>query len=371
MKQWKKRLVVFLCTILVAPTVLQALPIRPMAQVEAGNAGLVSYLNSEYDRTTGKSKYYPLTVEVGEKVDLGYFFEYYNSSNGDYKAGLLSSLKKGVSYTSNKSSVATVGKTTGTITPKKTGTATITIKYAGKKVKVPVKVVKKGALKLSSYAKYEKNAKGLAGINPKKINSKNEYAVLKKINAYEKSYDGWWEGKSTLNERGMRAEKEVQTYGDDVIESYTTKNVVVAPSMVKACNKSYAIYEYFSAKNPIGTIPSKQFKVKSVSVPKAGAKTFTIKLKKKVTASQICTLKVMNSSLNNGKNDGKAYFYISLLDEASGKYMDATATAKKGSDKITVTVKKSTDPYMSKKTKFTKGKYSIQTDWLTKKFTVK
>ena len=71
------------------------------------------------------------TVEVGKKVTLKAVKKYSQS-------------KKAVTWTSSKTSVATVGKTTGVVTGKKAGTATITMKFlSGATAKVKVKVQKK------------------------------------------------------------------------------------------------------------------------------------------------------------------------------------------------------------------------------------
>ena len=372
MKQWKKRLVVFLCTILVAPTVLQALPIRPMTQVQAaGNAGLFSYFAMERDYKTKSSKVMTVTVEVGEKIELGYFFDYYNNNT----CGRLADLKKGVAYSSSKGSVVAVNKKTGLMTPKKVGKATIKVKYAGDTQSIPVKVVKKGGLKLSSYSKYEKVAKDILSINPKKVNASNQYTILKKVATFEKLYDEAHIGKDPMNQMGMKTVKSgAYTYANGKrYDSYSATNTILAPSMAKAYVHLGKVCQYFIDNNPVSTNPSKMFKVKSVSVPKANAKTFTITLKKNVTDTQICALKEFDLYDNNTKKDGKATFRISILDVKSNKLMTAYATAKKGSNKITVTLRKNTntDPYHSTKTKFTKGKYQIQATWLNKKFTVK
>ena len=374
MKQWKKRLIVLLCTILVAPTVLQALPVRPMTQVQAaGNAGMYSCFATECDYKTNSSKVMTVTVEVGEKIELGYFFDYENNKNDNYTCGKLADLKKGVAYSSSKGSVVAVNKKTGLMTPKKVGKATIKVKYAGDTQSIPVKVVKKGGLKLSSYSKYEKVAKDILSINPKKVNASNQYTVLKKVDTYKKLYDEAYIGKDPMNEMGMKTVKS-GTYTDangKEHDNYIATNTILAPSMAKAYVHLRKVCQYFIDNNPVSTNPSKMFKTKSVSVPKANAKTFTITLKKKVTDTQICALKAYDPRANNSKKDGKATFRISIVDVKSNKFMTAYATAKKGSNKITVTLKKNTDPYYSTKTKFTKGKYQIRETWLNKKFTVK
>ena len=357
MNLWKKRLLVFLCVILVVPSLLQVLPTSTISQVEAGATMWGTYALQRDFRT---NKVLPVTVEVGEKVNLSYFFMCAGSNS---KAWSLAEEKKGVRYSSSKPSVVSVNKE-GLINPMKTGSAPISITFIGKTESVPIKVVKKGKLKLSSFKKQEKSAKEFLKVCDKKITSKNQYEILKKYLTFRDCCGAGYELRNKIDENGLKVEKSKNPNGP----SYVTKNVILAPNVAKAKVKSMKVLDYFKKRSPVGTNTSKWFKVKKVNVPNPGATTFTIALKNKVTASQLYSLQAQFGRCDG--RDNMAEFWVWLVDD-EGKVMDCYGKVKKGSDKIECRLTNGGGMYASSKKSFSPGTYKLKDSWLNRKFTVK
>lgn len=121
----KQRICVFLCLLLVLPGILAALP---KARLTVQAAGTVSV---NWSNNMGAFSGTAVEFRMGKNTTGFYMGDYLNgyvSSENGYKISVLS-LNSGVTYKSNNTSVVTINKSTGLVTPKKNGTAKVTITF--------------------------------------------------------------------------------------------------------------------------------------------------------------------------------------------------------------------------------------------------
>lgn len=265
---------------------------------------------------------YAFEVENGKEVlinNLVYF-----DKAGSYDQIYMSQVA-GESYKSSKPEVASISKD-GKLKTKKTGTADITVTYKGASLTARVEVVKKGAHKATG-AKYRKMlslTKKLSGY--KKVTVANQYEISRLLTQVYDISD------NVVSIDGFKKEK--NSFGN-----YETSYKLVMPELLKYdINASKEkIDDYVSKNNPVGTNPSKYFKIKSVSVKK-NSKNFTIRLKSKVNAAQIFAIKERyhNDSIISGGKTAK--FRIFLKDVKTGYYYRGWATATEKSDQIKVSM---------------------------------
>lgn len=331
MKKMKKRLALLLCMMLAIPAALGCLPMTSLRAEAAGG----SFSMTPYD---GK-----IEIEAGKKVPLAKLTVYREG----YSGRMLETVKD-ATYKSDNTAVAAVDSK-GKVSAKKAGTAKITITYQDATTTYTIQVVKKGAHKSAKYTKILDLAKKLDSYKNKKITASNRYLISQLNGQYENACDDVVDG------NGFEMKRKNGTL------NYTGK--LVLPELmdlnagVNATDEK--LHDYASKNNPVGTIPGKCFKIKSVSAKK-NSKTFTIQLTSKVNATQIFAIKEYTNWLNNYgskkgdtviENDKTACFPIYLIDQKTGYQYRGLATAKEKSSQITVTMN-----YCKLKAK---GKYQI------------
>ncbi len=348
----KKRIAVFLCLLLVLPTLLQSLPGLTLEANAASSNRLNTSLSwSVYTRIGEENSSYmgtqELILEVGQEIDFSSYFYWYNSSN--YSSKNLSQVS-GETYSSSSKSVASITKA-GVLTAKKQGSTTITVKYKNQGIKVNIKVTAK---------KYTQN---------KKIASLNS--------AIEKTWKKY--GKKTITAKNVTALynemvkiKKTALECNKILNSTSSYPTILSSTVYIQEDYSYHVlinYGYYnqlsqklygftsSKKNSvIATISTKNLTAKSVKV---SGKNLTVNLNKKLTTAHLVTVAAygtadsqitsksgltINYSIYKGKN-----LKVTTFETKGKEVMTGTVTLKPGSKTIAVKMKK----------KLAKGNYYV------------
>lgn len=325
MSDFKRRIAIFLCMVMTLTTVFC---MTPQQEVQAASNQMKFNwrigTSWNYDQSTGKSTEIKCQAAVVTGQENLYIGDYVSASQtGKTYAyyGYLST-QSGVTYASSNSNVIAVDQY-GKLTVKKAGTATITLKFKGKSTKIKLKAVDgevpSGYSSPSSAA--ISDAKKLIKTYGTGITAKNRYELVNQAAKINKKSSGtFYMGISTVTLNGVQyIESPICAHGSAIMS---------------------AVSEYsYSVANPLSTRSSKMFKINSVT---GKGTTATITLKSKVTADQLfglaCTTrKDYKSTIKKGNT---CQFKIKLKE--NGKTLSATATAKVGSNKITIKTKKLT-----------------------------
>ena len=321
MSDWKRRIAVFLCMVMTLTTVFC---MTPQQEVQAASNQMKFTwsigTNWNYNQSTGKysESKCPAAVVIGQE-DL-YIGDYvYAVQTGKaYKYYGYLSTQSGVTYASSNRNVIAVDQY-GKLTVKKAGTATITLKFKGKSTKIKLTAVD-GEVPATGYenAAATSAAQKLEKLYGTGITAKNRYELVNQIAKINRQT--YFMGTSKINKDGMQ---------------YISNPICAHAAAIKSAVNEYT----YSVANPLSTRSSKMFKINSISGQGTKA---TITLKSKVTADQLfglaCnTRKDYKSTIKKGN---ACQFKIKL--KGNGKTLSATATAKVGSNKITIKTKKLT-----------------------------
>lgn len=321
MKKMKRRLALLLCMMLAVPAALGCLPAASL------HAEAAEVITLRMNPSGGG-----IEAEAGKTIPLSKLTYYVNEK---YVTVYLSAVK-GVEYESSDTAVATVDKQ-GKVKTKKAGTAKITITYRGATAVYTIKVVKKGAhnAKSAKYTRILKLAKEIDRYKNKKITASNRYKVSQLHSLFYEASD------KVVDHRGFADDKYYPNY---------TYVPMILPELLdlEVGMASTRVYEYAKKNNPVGTVSGKCFKVRSVSA-KANSNTFTIRLTKKVNATQIFAIKeYYNWEYNTWtqthkgesflENDKTARFPIYLIDQKTGYRYRGWAVATEKSAQLTVTM---------------------------------
>ena len=320
MSDWKRRVAVFLCMVMTLTTVFC---MAPQQEVQAASSKIKFYwaigTASSYDPGTGTYKEEKCQVGVGVGQKYLYIGDYLSAEqqgkNYCYYSDL--STQKGVTYASSNRNVIAVDKY-GKLTVKKAGTATITVKFKGKSTKIKLTATD-GELPSWNNIYYNNNtsdAEKLVKYYGTGLTAKNRYQVVNQMAKLRNCFLGI----STMTQDGI--------------------NYIVNPVCTHANVIRNAVNVYcYNTANPLSTSSSQMFKINSVSG--RGTKV-TITLKSKVTADQIFGLAFATRETEylTIKKKNTCQFKIRL--RQNGKLTAATATAKVGSNKITIKTKKLT-----------------------------
>lgn len=334
-KNMKIRMAVFLCVIMVLPSILSILPMTA-TEVSAADDVLL-YWNYDIIQSGGKS----IQVEKGQKFNIG-DYAYISDGNTYGCASLFSKAR----YSSSKKSVATVDSK-GNFKAKKTGTTTITIKYKGKKISYKFRIVKAGTFGTSKAIKNLRQASEKLSKNmPKTITTSNGYKYLKMSNEFSKNVAG---SDSDVKSSGFLTQK--TTSG--TMSFYTVSNKLAVPQAGRAEYLKYMLYQYGNKNCITSTRGSKTMKIESVS---ATTKQITIKGKEKVGAAGILAANIMYPSYNTKISQKTAAIYMYVYDETDKKYYTGIGTITKGSNIVRVKLREYTYSdgeytYVSKKLK--------------------
>ncbi|MBQ8528035.1 MAG: hypothetical protein IJ429_06130 [Lachnospiraceae bacterium] len=311
----KIRLAVFLCIMMVFPSIVSVLPMTAQEVSAASNVSV--YWTYQFTLTAMET----IQIEKGEKFNIGDYAYYYDGT----VSKTVSQVSK-ASYSSSKKSVLSVDSK-GNVKAKKTGKATITIKCKGIKIKKTFQVVKAGTFKDTKVVtNVRKKAEKLKKNMPSKITVSNGYKYLKMENEFS---DYVAKNSTKINQAGFLCEK--QSFGN--YTSYPITNKLAVPQAGRFLALNQLLYSYADKNSPTSTRSSKQLKISSVS---ATTKSITIKTKQKITDAHILAENINSSFLNTtpSKKSAKAYVYI--YDKKADQWYTGTATLKKGSKTITV-----------------------------------
>lgn len=342
MKNFKKRLAVFLSILFVLPTILSVLP-QTATEVQAATTCRM------YARTgTSNGNSTTLYVMVGQKFCVGDYVSASIVSGTKYEYYSTVSSTSSTRYKSSNTSVASVDSKKGTVTPKKTGKTTISVSLKGAKHNIVLYVEKKGKYQMNSVdKKIDAAAKKVAADATKSINSKNAYSIYKNMVTYR-----------NLQEKSTGA----QIFYAGVMAVYdnnTLKYVIMSPSMAKIAKVEDKLYKYGEKNSALSTRSANLVKIQSVS---ATPTKITFKLKKKVNHAQILGTMCEGFNAAVGKKIDSKTAYASFGFTVADKYIRATVTMKEGSDTITISdfkytkYKESDKQYHTYKYSFTKGK---------------
>lgn len=274
-----------------------------------------------------------MKVEAGSRFYIGDLVSaYVKYTNGEEWSRYLTGLD--ATYKSSKTSVCAVEKKTGYVTPKKAGSAKITIKYKKLSMPITVKVVKKGSFKhnktvAKKEAKLKKYSKGFDGTfdmdNAKKMvqAAKNGRKVVEPF--YYKDYNATRFGVET----GFGAKKDSDGY-------YTTTNELIYPW----CAHFRAMDSIITGDFYIKYDPFRRHSVDPVTITSAtavaGSTDVELTLSRKITDLEYYILSYTGDYRENGKP--MAMFYT-ISDSDKGYFMTTVGAIKKDSDKITATLK--------------------------------
>ncbi len=320
MKNYAKiRLAVFLCILLVMPSVLSVLP---MTAQEVSAADTSVYWNYSFH----SSNDVVLKIERGEKFYIG---DYAYVWDGDDNYGCASQYNK-VKYSSNKKSVLSVSSK-GLVTAKKVGKATITIKYKGKKITKKFQVVKAGTFKDTSAVKgLRTRTTKISKSIPSKIGLSNGYKYLNTVKEYSDYVNN-----HSMEISAAGITKTATTYPGSNYTYYSSSNQLVVPQAGRYYLLEQKLYGYASKNSPTSTTCSKRLKISSVS---ASTKAITVKTKQSVTGNHILAANILSRNLNETLSKQSAKIYISVYDVTANKSYTGVATLKKGSKTVSVKI---------------------------------
>lgn len=324
MGYFKKRIAILLSLLLAIPTILGALPTNTLTAKAASQGSMepVYYQIAKYEYgANGYTRSFSLALEAGQKVDLSSMFYY---SNGSRYVRL--DTVTGDTYKSKKTSVATISSK-GILQAKAKGTTNITIKYKGITETCEVTVVKKNDFGLSAErSALSKAVKALDKAYGGKITSKNRYKVLQAYKDYSKKIQTY----QAIDSSGFaKAKSEYGYYSGST-------NKLAVPEMLGLGNEvNQALATEAREKNPVGTVQSAMFKIKSVTA-KAKSRSFTINIKKKVNDDALFALQYTYSEDDYIEKDDRAVFPITVEDTKTGYKYSGHGIAQKNSTKLTI-----------------------------------
>lgn len=311
----KIRLAVFLCIMMVLPSILSVLP---MATQEVSAA---QELNVGWFYDISRHENTPIQIEKGAKFYVG---DYAYISDGDLYG--TATLYAKATYSSSKKGVASVNSK-GLLTAKKAGITTIKIKYKGKTISANFMVVNKGSLSDSAAAKGLQQAiDKVKNSMPSEITKSNALKYTKIENTYISAAGKY---ASDITSSGFLME-EIK----DGNYSYTSASCKLAvPDAGRYYYLDYLLYRYSDKNSPTSTRSSKAMKIASVS---ANSNQITVKVKKAVTVDQILAANIQNSSYNKNPNKKSAVAYVMIYDQTAQENYTGLATITKGSKVVKI-----------------------------------
>lgn len=333
----KIRLAVFLCIMMVLPSIVSVLPMT------AQDVSAAQYLYLGWCWDIEEYKKSSVEIEQGATFNVG---DYAYITDG--KLGGTASLFAKAKYTSGKKSVATVSSK-GILTAKNIGMTTIKIKYKGKTISAKFKVVEKDSLSSGDAAKSLQEAVNtMTAAIPSKITKANALKSVKAKNNYSSEAQNY---SKEISSTGFLYE-EVK---DGNFTSWKRTNKLAVPTAGRYLYFDNLLYQYATKNSPTSTNSSKALKISSAS---ANTKQITIKLKKPVTVNHILATNIEWTQYNKTPNKQSAVAYISVYDKKTYETYVGLATLKKGSKVLNITLTKSEwvdGVYTTKNVKLKKG----------------
>lgn len=316
-KYAKARLAVFLCILLVMPSVLSVLP---MTAQEVSAADTVVYWNYSFNYSNDTV----FKIERGEKFYIG---DYAYIWDGNNSYGCASQYNK-VKYSSNKKSVLSVNSK-GLVTAKKTGKATITIKYKGKKITKKFQVVKAGTFKNTSAVKgLRTRATKISQNMPSRIGLSNGYKYLNTCIEYS---DYASKHSTEIGTTGILMKK--SSFSDASYVYYSSSDKLAVPQAGRYFLLEQKLNAYATKNSPTSTTGSKRLTIASVS---ANKNAITVKAKQNVTAAHILAANITARGLNDTISKQAAKTYVTIYDVTDTKIYTGVASLTKGSKTVTI-----------------------------------
>lgn len=326
MNNFKRRLSLLLCFLLVFTTVFVAAPTETQA-AESENYTLSNTFGS-WDLVVHKDLE---NIYIGDYVNVGKITNSGTPNAVHSYLGAASTIKSGVTYKSSNEKVVIVNKS-GLLSIKKNGSAVITITYKKVSTTINLKVISKKAFnnKLKEYT-HLANAEKLAQAFLKetgtqknvnvKITSKNRYKMLNAYKNYASTsgYISIYEGGSTPMD-------------------YSFSYYLHAPSAARATTVCSKIASYCDNYNTFSTNGAKHFTTSSIK-GKANSNTITVELTKKVDADMIFGAQYAFSWDSEVEATKEYSFPIVVQRTSNGRKYYAIATVKKGSKTMKIELK--------------------------------
>ncbi|MBQ8528033.1 MAG: hypothetical protein IJ429_06120 [Lachnospiraceae bacterium] len=308
----KKRLALFLCIMILIPSISSFLPMT--AQEVSAKTSTMLYMDLYFEALDRV-----ILIEKGEKFYLGDFVNVYEPSSSS--SHWYTTFCKNVKYTSSKKSVISVNSK-GLATAKKTGKSTITIKYKNGITFLNVKVVKAGTFKNTTAVKgVRKRAQKLSKSMPSKITLSNGYKYLemsRDFTAFTTKHSANITTSGTL--RGKAMGKNNGTY---------TKLAVPQAGRFSALSELF--YNYYAKHSPVSG--TKKLKIASISATPTEIK---IKTTQKLTSAHVLAAHLEYPFLNDSVSKKKVSFRVDIFDKNGVILSNAVATMKKGSNVMTI-----------------------------------
>lgn len=316
----KIRLAVFLCVMMVLPSIVSILPMM----TQEVSAAQELYFDWYYDINECKDSF--VEIEKGAKFYVG---DYAYITDKD-QAGCATLFTK-AKYSSSKKGVASVNSK-GLLTAKKTGITTIKIKYKGKTISAKFKVVAKGSLSNGAEAKaLQKAVNKMKASIPSKVTKGNALKTLKAQNTYSATAGTY---SSAISVSGFLFE-EVK----DGSYTYNKRsNKLAVPQAGRYYYISSLLYQFSDKNSPTSTRSSKALKISSMS---ANTKQITVKIKNPITVEHILAANIENSYYNKTPNKKSAAVYVSVYDKDTYETYTGLATLKKGAKVLNIKLTKS------------------------------
>lgn len=315
----KIRLAVFLCIMMVLPSIVSVLPMM----TQEVSAAQKIYLDWYYEINNCKDSF--VEIEKGAKFNIG-DYAYIMDKDLTGCASLFSKVK----YTSGKKAVASVNSK-GILTAKKPGITTIKIKYKGKTISAKFKVVTQGSLtKDPGTLALQKEVNKLSSSIPSKITKSNALKSIKAANAYSTAAENY---RANISSGGF-------LYEEVKDGNYTFTKLSNKLAVPKAGRYNYLnslLYRYSDKNSPTSTRSSKAMKISSIS---ANTKQITIKIKKAITVEHILAANIDNSYYNKTPNKKSATVYINVYDKDTYETYTGLATLKKGAKSFNIKLTK-------------------------------
>lgn len=334
MKNVRMRLAVLLSMIMVLPSIIAILPVTQTNVLAASTSVSMSWIYGKYNE--------PIEVEQGQEFYIGdcVTVSIYGKKSWFGTASMLSA-----SYSSSRTSVAAVDAN-GYFIAKEPGSTKVTVTFRGKKCEYEIKVVEAGTFAEKEAAlKLQEIAKKFPQKLPSKITTNTAYSLYK-IAAEAKQCVNKYP--NIISEDGYLLEKSA-SYSD----YYQRTAQLAAPMAGRIKTFMYLLKNDFAYKNnPTSTRSAKVMKIKSAS---AKPNAITLKLKKKIDATQVIAARICYDGIDNEKIKGAdtAYIQVWITDIKKRSIISGIAEIKKGSATVKI---RSFQQFNSKKGKYVKTK---------------
>lgn len=338
MRLMKKCLVAGMTALMLALPIATALPATGItAYADTYNYATLNWsgLQSRYERSLDGDKAetanYTMTVEVGQKFNIGDF------ATGNFQGRLsdAENFSKSATYKSTKKSVATVTKK-GIVTPKKKGTTTMTIKLDDETVQLNLKVVGKKYSNREDVTAIQNDIDSLLKKYPKEnsIKVKNSTVAAKKISEINKKLAKFYVENNKVNTLGFYRADGYTRATTDYSNRLVVTNLAQYTDLVET-------FTNLQSENSAYDVTKAGFSIKSATANFNSSKV-KVSLDKKVSATQVFSLISLKDYNQNFKSSMKVEVgavIVKVDEQGNESYYDrAFSKVKKGTKSFTLTL---------------------------------